>query len=308
MFWVTGKRIIKTGLLNFWRNGFVSLSSVWVMTTTLLVIAGLLFMIALLGVTLDQIRDRVDINVYFLPEALDEDIEALRRSIESLPEVAHVDFITRDEALENFRERHANDEITLQALDELGDNPLGAVINIRAKETSQYEGIANFLESDQVLGSDGSPIIDDVNYQQNKVAIDRLTNIIDSTEAVGFAISLVFVVMSVLITFNTIRLAIYVSREEISVMRLVGASNYYVRSPFVVTGILYGLISGILTLVLLYPISYWLGPKSENFFTGLNLFTYYTENFGQIFFIILGSGVLLGAVSSYMAVHRYLKV
>lgn len=308
MFWVTSKRIVKTGLLNFWRNGFVSLSSVWVMTTTLLVIAGLLFMIALLGVTLEQIRERVDINVYFLPEAQEEDIDALRRSIESLPEVATVEYVSREEALENFKERHADDEITLQALDELGDNPLGAVINIRAKETSQYEGIANFLESDSVLGSDGASIIDDVNYQQNKDAIDRLTKIIDSTEAVGFAISLVFVVMSVLITFNTIRLAIYVSREEIAVMRLVGASNYYVRSPFVVTGVLYGVFSGILTLLLLYPISYWLGPKSANFFTGLNLFTYYTENFGQIFLIIMLSGILLGGVSSYLAVHRYLKV
>lgn len=306
--WLTAKRIIKSGFVSFWRNGFVSLSSVWVMTTTLLVIAGLIFMIALLGVTLDQIRERVDINVYFLPEALEEDIDGLRRSIEALPEVSVVEYITRDEALENFKERHADDQITLQALEELGDNPLGAVLNIRAKETSQYEGIAHFLESDSVLASDGSPLIDDVNYQQNKVAIDRLTSIIDSTEAVGFAISLVFVIMSVLITFNTIRLAIYVSREEIAVMRLVGASNFYVRGPFVVNGVLYGLVSGVVTLVLLYPITYWLGPKSANFFTGLNVFTYYTDNFGQIFLIILCSGIVLGAISSYLAVHRYLKV
>lgn len=308
MLWINVQRIAKAGFLNFTRNGFVSLASVLVMTTTLLVIGGLVFMSALLTTTLGQIQERVDINVYFVPDAETGEIENLRRSLEALPEVAQIEYVSREAALEAFRERHADDEITLQALDELGDNPLGAVLNIRAKETSQYEGIAAYLQSDAVLAGGGNPIIDSVNYLQNKTAIDRLTQVIESTEAIGFVVTLIFMIMTVLITFNTIRLAIYVSREEISVMRLVGASNMYVRGPFVVTGVLYGVISGIVTLVALYPVTYWLGPKSASFFTGLNVFSYYTDHFGQIFLIIMGSGIVLGAVSSYLAVRRYLKV
>jgi cell division transport system permease protein len=99
---------------------------------------------------------------------------------------------------------------------------------------------------------------------------------------------------------------IYTSREEISVMRLVGASTQYIRGPFVVTGIMYGVIAGLITLFLLYAISLYLASSTEYFFGGVNLTTYFISNFSQIFVIILGSGVFLGAVSSYLAVRRYL--
>ena len=126
--------------------------------------------------------------------------------------------------MENFKLVHENDQITLQALEELGDNPLEASLNIKAKEPSQYEGIANFLNEENILSS-AAKIIDKINYFENKVAIDKLSRIIDSAERLGLALSLALVIVSVVITFNTIRLTIYISREEISVMQLVGASK-----------------------------------------------------------------------------------
>lgn len=308
MFWTNVKRIVRAGFVGFWRNGFVSFTSVFVMTVTLSVIALIIFVGAILGASLTELRGKVDINVYFLPDASEEDIFALQGQIEQLPETASVEYVSREQALTDFQERHAGDELTLQALEELDDNPLGAILNVKARETSQYESIATFLESDAALGSGNAAIIDRINYFQNKTAIDRLTRIIEASESLGLAITLIFAAMSIAITFNTIRLAIYSAREEISVMRLVGASTSYARGPFVVEGVLYGIIAGIITLLIFYPLTLWLGSSTERFFGNINVFAYYVANFGQLFLLIIGSGILLGATSSYLAVRRYLKI
>ncbi len=306
MLWVNVKRIIRTGFLNFGRNAFVSLSSVLVMVITLSVIGSLLFVSATLNSLLTDVREKVDINVYFLTSAQESDILALQKTLEALPEIDSVEYTSREQALEAFRLRHENDQSTLQALDELDNNPLGASLNIRAKDPSQYAGIAEFLQGDNVLSEEGQKIIDKVNYFQNKEMIDRLTRLINSAEKLGSIITMVLVIVSILITFNTIRLAIYISREEISVMRLVGASSFYVRGPFVVAGTIYGALAGILTLILFYPMSYWVGSRYATLL-GINLFQYYIQNFGQIFFIIMISGMAIGAISSYLAVRKYLK-
>ncbi len=308
MWWTDTKRIIQSGFISFWRNGFVSLASILVMSVTLFVIGSIIFLNAMLGASLTQIQDKVDINVYFVTSAPEEDILTLKRSVEALPEVSSVAYISREEALSRFEERHKDDQLTLQALEELDENPLGASLSIKAKETSQYESIANFLEGDRnILSSSGANIVDSINFFQNQVAIERLSKIIDSSERFGFLVTLILAIASIIIIFNTIRLAIYTAKDEIAVMKLVGASNMYIRGPFVFEGILYGIIAGVITLIIFYPITLWLGPSTESFFGDINIFTYYTSNFGQMFFIIVGAGVVLGAVSSYLAVRKYLK-
>ena len=307
--WIKVKRVIRSGFFNFWRNGFVSLSSIFVMTVTLFVIGSVIFSGAILQSTLQQIRDKVDINVYFVTDAREIEILALKKDLEKLPEVLPpVVYVSREDALAAFKKRHENDQFTLQALDELGENPLGATLNIKAKDPSQYEGIAQFLQNKSTLSSGGNSIIDKVNYYQNKDAIDRLTKIINSASRLGFVLTILLVIISILITFNTLRLVIFMSRDEISVMRLVGASTNYIRGPFFIAGAIYGFISAIATLILFYPITLWLGGTTENFFVGLNIFRYYTANFGQIFLIIVGSGIAIGSISSYLAVRKYLKI
>lgn len=308
MLWTSIKRVIKAGVVNFYRNGFVSLSSVLIMTVTLFVIGSVIFLSATLTTSLDEIKSKVDVNVYFLTSAKEEEVQTLAKALRTLPEVKDVEYISREQALLDFKKRHENDELTLQALEELPDNPLGAVLNVRAKEPSQYEGIARFLKSDTALGSGVKDIIDEVNYYDNKTAIDKLSRIITSAEKLGFGLALLLVIISVSIAFNTVRLVIYISRDEIGVMRLVGASNKYIRGPFVVSGILFGVVSSLLTLALFYPLTYYLGDSTENFFSGLNLFRYYLSHFSEFFLIIVGSGVVLGAISSFLAVRRYLNV
>lgn len=305
MFWTTTRRIIKSGFVSFWRNGFVSLSSVLIITLTLFALGSIVFAGALLGSSLKEIQSKVDVNVYFVPTAAEDEILALKNKIESLPEVAVVEYVSRDEALENFKVRHANDQITLQALEEIGENPLGAILNIKAKETSQYEGIAKFLDSE--AGGDAT-FIDKINYYQNKTAIDTLTRIIDGGTKIAIGITLVLSLISILIAFTTIRLAIFIAREEISVMRLVGASNRYIRGPFIMAGAMYGFVSALLTLALFYPSTIWISSITETFFSGFNVLTYYVANFLQIAGLIIGTGIILGSLSSYLAVRRYLRI
>lgn len=301
------KRVVHSGFVGFLRNGFVSLASVFVMTITLLVVGSVLLLGQLLDASLTQIRDKVDINVYLVTSATEEEALALKSSLESLPDVEEVTYTSREEALAEFQARHQNDELTIQALEELGENPLGASLSIRAAETSQYESIDAFLKERQAEEDASDPLIDRVNYFQNKQAIDTLTRIIDAVERSSLIAMIVLVAASVMITFNTIRLAIYTSREEISVMRLVGAGNTFIRGPFMLQGILYGVVAGVLTLLILYPIVLWLAPMTESFFL-FNVFNYYVSNFGHLFLVIVGSGIFLGLVSSALAIARYLRV
>ena len=305
--WLTTKRVARYGLIGFVRNGFISLSAILIMTITLFVVSMLFLMSGALKSVLADLTSKVDVTVYFTTSASEEQIQQLQEQVTALPEVASVTYVTRERALEEFQARHQNDQLTMQALQGLGENPLTASLEIRAKETSQYESISKYLDAQQASGQGVGSVIDKVNFTQNKTAIDRLTNIIETSRSLGIAVAFIFGIASVLIVFNTIRLAIYTSREEIGVMNLVGASPWYVRGPFMITGVLYGMVSALIVLVVLYPLTVWLGPMSEKFFGVFNVYTYYISTLPLLFIIVCGSGIALGALSSYLAVSRYLN-
>jgi cell division transport system permease protein len=267
---------------------------------------------------INDIKDKVDINVYFVLDAKESDILYVKDRIQKLPEVTKVDYVSREQALEAFKQKWSGNALIMQGLDEIGDNPFPASLNVKAKNPGQYGSIADFLEGENPVDDSGDPLIEKINYQQNKVIIDRLGRIIPAVEKGGFALALVLVVVSIIVVFNTIRLVVYTERDEIAVMKLVGASNIYVRGPLVVSGIMYGVLSGIITLVVIGALSYWgdslilklAGVQiASDFELMVNVFAkYFTDNFGQIFVIIMATGILLGGISSYLAARRYLKV
>lgn len=297
------RRIIKAGFLGFWRNGWVSLTALLIMVLALFMIGSLLFSNILLTSALSRIEDQVDISVYFQTDITEEEIVNVKSALSQLAQVKIVTYISRDEALEKFKARHAGNALITQSLDELDENPLEASLNIQARDPDQYEVIAKFLEN-----SAFSTIINKVNYFQNEIVIERLSSILAAARGIGLGITMVLAIIAMLVVLNTIRLTIYTSRDEISVMKLVGASRKYVRGPFLVEGALYGIISAVITMVAFYPLTLWLGPAAAHFFGGVNLFHYYLSNFFQIFLILLASGVMLGIVSSTIAIRRYLKV
>ena len=310
--WVNARRVARYGLIGFVRNGFVSLAAILIMLVTLFFIANLMISNAAMRATLDELTEKVDITVYFQTNASEENILALKQSLEALSEVRLVTYETREEALATFRERHKNDQLTLQALDELGENPLGASLSIRARETSQYEGVAKYLEAQQTDSTGPGASIDKINFFQNKAAIDRLTQTISTSERNGLVKAIVLALAVLLISFNTIRLAIYTSREEIGIMNIVGASQWYVRGPFLIAGALYGVVSGVLVLLLMYPILYFypvlvgLDATSELLFGDFDSFAHFVNNFPMFFLVLMGTGIVLGVLSSYLAVRRYL--
>lgn len=300
------RRVVKAGFVGFWRSAYVSLASVFVLTVALFVIGATMFIDKLLATSLDSLQSKVDINVYFVPDAPQDEIDRLTAAVKSLPDVSFVKFTSRDDALDEYRDRNKNDEIAIQALEELGENPLGANLAIQANDTTQYEKIAQFLDEQKAQEQPNVPVIDDINYARNKDSIDTLTNIINGVEQASFVVMIILLIAAVLITFNTIRLAIYTAREEIAIMRLVGASNMFIRGPFMLQGVMYGFLAGVLTLIIFYPILVWLGPRTEAFFE-LNLLEYYLSNFGQFFLVLVGIGIVLGLVSSTLAIARYLR-
>ena len=307
--WTTMKRIFRAGFLNFWRNSFVTVSSILVMTITLFTLGLVIFTGVVLNLTLQNLRDKADISVYFTTNAQDSQIMSLKKSLEALPEVSQTAYVSSDDELAAFRDRHQNDQLTLQALDELGSNPLGAVLVVKAKEITQYDTIAKFLQQQTTVGDSSQPsYIDKINYfdDAHRTAINRLQNVSDSASKIGFIIILILIATA--ISFNTVRLAIYTSRDEISVMQLVGATRSYIRMPFMVEAVFYGLFSGLLTLMLYYPLTYWMGAQTERFFGGINVFSYYLAHFPFFFALIVGGGILLGSIASFLATHRYLKL
>ncbi len=306
MFWLNLRRIVRSGFINYWRNGAVSLAAVTALSVTLFVIGGIVVSRAFLLSSLEMVVDKVDISVYFEPQASQADIDSLEAKIRLLPEVKTITYHSRENELADFRTRHAGNALILQSLDEVG-NPLGARFSIMAHDPGQYATIAKALQAEQgVLTGDSRSLVDHVSFKSD--IANRLIQLTAAANRVGLVLVLVLVFLSVLVTFNTISLAIYTAREEISVMRLVGADNHYIRGPFVVTGAISGIMAAFVALIVLYPALLWIRQSTLALYGGLDLVSYYLSNFGLIFALLLLSGFGLGVIASWLAIRKHLII
>ena len=299
----TLSRIIKYGLQTFLRNGWVSLATIIVMILALLVFHFLVIFDVITGQVITALNDKIDIAVYFKSDAKEDDILKLEGVLADLSEVKQVEYISKSKALDIFKSRHKNDATISQALDELTDNPLLASLNIRAKDPEYYAAIAGFLEGDNL-----SSIVEKVTYNQNRGAIERLSSVVGTLQNFGLVLTAFLAITAVLVTFNTIRLAIYSNREEIGIMRLVGASNKFIHGPYIVNGVLYGLIAAVVSLLLATPLIIWASPYVGALIPELSLTAYFTGNMAGLFGYQLLFGIFLGTVSSILAIRRYLTI
>jgi cell division transport system permease protein len=251
--------------------------------------------------TVATLEDKIDITVSFKTITPEDEVLNIKRSLETLNEVKEVKYTSQAEALEIFKERHAGDEAIIQALRELGDNPLEASLNVKANKTDQYAQIAAYFEN-PVLGR----YISNVSYAENQVVIDRLNSIISNINRGGFLATLVLILIAGLVVFNTIRLAIYASRDEIGIMRAVGASNSFVRGPFVIQGIVSGIVSAIFSIFIALTSVYSVSPYISQAIPEVSLFHYFLTNIHLLFIYLLLAGVIVSGLSSFVAVRRYL--
>jgi cell division transport system permease protein len=305
---VLWKRTILAGLRGFYRNRTVSLSSIFILTITLSIITSFYLLVAVFNYTLEQVKEKVDVRVYLTTDATEQQAADIKAKLLGLSDVKSVTYTSREQALDDFKKKHSGDQLTLQALDELGNNPFGASLSVIAKDTSRYEAIADQLSNGSGLLGDDKGVIDKINYYQIKDSIDKLNSIIGWTNTVGFWLSIIFVLMSCMIVYNTIRLAIFVYRDEIAVMKLVGASNMFIRGPFIVESLLYAIVATIITTIIFFPATIWVTQKTVFFFEGLNINAFYTSHFIELTLSLLAFGSVLTVVSSFLAVRKYLKV
>lgn len=299
---VTLSRIIKYGWQGFLRNRWLSVSTVSVMFLAGIVFQGLILFNVISRAAISSLQDKIDISVYFKSNAAEDAILSIKRSLEGLSEVKTVDYVSREDALNEFKTKHAKEETITQAIAELGENPLLASLNIKAKDPRQYEAIAGYLESANL-----KELVERVTYAQNEIVIKRLNSLVDTIEKSGLGLTLFLVFLAVAVTFNTIRLAIFSASDQLNVMRLVGASNAFIRGPYIVESMIYGAIASFMSFAVLIPLVNFLSPHIASFIPEMNLAFYFSANAGRLLFYQLAFGIGLGVVSSFFAVRRYLK-
>ncbi|MGB9608978.1 MAG: cell division protein FtsX [Minisyncoccia bacterium] len=279
-----------------------SIATVGTMIVALSVFLGLILFNVMTNKAIELVQDKIDISVYFKSTTPEDEILNIKQSLESLPEIKSVEYVSKDKALEIFKQNHKNDETIMQAVSELNTNPLVASLNIRAKDPSQYALIANYITSSNL-----NNFIDSLSYSKNQVVIDRLVSIIHNINQAGFVITLVLALVAGLVIFNTIRLAIYSNREEIAIMRAVGASNTFVRGPYMMGGIFAGIIAAIISIIIFIPTVYFSNPYLKIFIPNFDIFSYFISNLLTLTFYQLIFGIVIGAFSSLIAVRKYLK-
>jgi cell division transport system permease protein len=298
------RRIVKAGFNNFWRNGWLTAATVSVLIITLFMIFSLVMVSVLTEAVVLNLQNRVDVSIYFTKDAKEPDILQIKTDLLAMKEVKSAEYISEDDALINFREKHSDNEIIIQSLDALEDNPLEASINIKANEPDQFKTIVDFLESKEEFKT----ITDKINYYENQEIISRLDTLVSSIRKIGFTATAILSLVAFLVAFNTIRITIFTMKNEIGIMKLVGAGNWFVRGPFVIEGVLYGIVSSFLTMILALPMLYISSPYIAGFFSGVDLFDYVRSNFIQIWLILLFIGSVIGSLGSVIAMQRYLKV
>lgn len=299
---VSLSRIIRYGWQSFLRNGWLSASTVSIMILTLIVFEGLIIFNVVGNTAISSIKEKVDISVYFQSNVPEDSILSVKRSLEGLEEVRGAVYVSKEDAIKEFKARHESDETIVQTLNELDENPLLSSLNIQAEELEQYETIAAYLETPSL-----EDIIEKVTFAQNRLVIERLTSLIATFNRTIIIITAFLTFLAVMVTFNTIRLAIFANSEQIGIMRLVGGSNGFIRGPFLIEGVLYGLISGIISFLLFIPVITITSPHLSRFVHEIDLSSYLTTNWSTLLFYQLAFALTLTILSSTVAIRRYLR-
>ncbi|MDP4010534.1 MAG: permease-like cell division protein FtsX [Candidatus Spechtbacteria bacterium] len=296
-------RVLKNSWRNFSRNLWISMAAMFMMFTALSVIGTLFLFNASLSKFVSGLQDRVDVSAYFEKGTAEEEILAVKIQLENRENVKSVRYISENEALDIFTQTHQGNEILLNSLEELDENPLQASLNIRVNDPSLFSREVAFLEN-----SSASEYVESINFKENEEVINTVSNISANVSRGGFIFIIGLGMLVILVTLNTIRVAIYSAREEIYIMKLVGASNWFVRMPFVLTGAWYGLISGLLVVGFSYLGTWLLHSRVSLIFADIDLYGYLVQNLFTYSALVLGAGLLIGTSSSWIAVRRYLNV
>lgn len=279
------------------------MANIFVMVMAISVITSLFLFKDISQFLISSIQEKVDVSVYFKYETPEDDIFKVKEELGGIPEIKEVEYVSKDEALKRFTEKHKDNPILMESLAEVGMNPFLASLDIKAFQANQYEAVAGFLEN-----SNFNSLIEKIDYHERKPVIERIYSLTSNFNKAGIIFSIIFAIVAIMVAFNTIRLAIYNSREEIRIQRLVGASNWFIRGPFLVQGAICGFCAALICLLLFTVLTWGFNSRVETLFPNLNLFGLFVGNFWLILLIQVMSGIGLGMISSLIAIRRYLEV
>jgi len=295
-------RIIKYGIKNFWRQKFTALSVIFVLFVAIFSLTALFLFQQTSDYIIAQIKERVDIAVFFKKGTEEGKIFEIQNEIKGIPEVTNVEYISEEKALESFKEKHQNDKYYLDALEELGDNPFLASLNIKAQNPAKYPQITNFLNKNEF-----KDYIEKISYFENKAIIEKLFRIMSNVRNFIIITFVIFGVLVVLITFNTVRLSVFAKKEEIKTMHLVGASDIFLFGPFIVEGLIYILLSILACDLIFFFTLPYLGSKTQEWLSGFNIFNYFRTNIFLILTLQFVFSILITFSSIILAVKKYSK-
>jgi len=300
---VSIKRLIKFGWLNFSRNSGLSIATIFIIVMTISLMTSLFLFREAGRFLISYLQEKIDISVYFKIDTPEIDILTVKEELLKIPEVKNVEYVSREEALENFIQKHKDDPFLMKSLEEVGENPFPAALNIKAWQADQYGQVVKFLETGPFEN-----IIEKADYHRRKPVIERVFAITSWINRAGLIFSLALILIAVLVAFNTIRLAILNQKEELAVQRLVGASNWLIRGPFLVQGAISGFLAALISLLLFIAAVFFFCPKVNILLPGFNISTYFFAHIFLIFLVQAVVGISLGMISSALAIKKYLEV
>jgi cell division transport system permease protein len=304
---ITQGRIVKFGMQNFIRNATLAVAAMAVMVITLTIILFSVIANATFSNTIQQITDKIDISVYLKDTVTPEQRDKTISDLKAIQNVRQVDFISKEDALTTYKEINKDNVDLLLAISQT-DNPLPASLRIKPRDPNRIDEIKTYVEKPEVkeLQSDETSYSGD-----RKDAIDKISKATRFLRQAGVAGILIFTMVSILIIFNTIRMAIFNRRDELQIMRLLGASTWFIRGPFVVETVLYGVFSAIISVVICNSIFVISSSAFEASSLGVLDIKFASDYFSSHFWLILtmqlAIGILIGAASSIIATQRYLK-
>ena len=298
-------RVLIFAWQSFWRNIWLSIVTITIIVLTFISINFLIVVNIVTDSAINIVKNKVDISIYFRPDVTEPQVLEVKTYLSSLTQVKDINYISQQEALQSFRQLHRQDTTIIESLAELEENPIGATLQVKAKDIQNYPEIITVLDNSKY-----NNLILDKNYDDHKIYIEKIKNFSDNIKTIGLFTSGVFALIALLIVFNTVRVAIYTHRQEITIMKLVGATNWFIKLPFLVEAIFYGIISCIIAIAIVYPSLGLIQPYINNFFLTdeFNLVGYFNKNFALIFGLEILVIIFLTIISSSIAMRRYLKV
>lgn len=295
-------RIFKWSLIGMWRSPLLSLTTILIMTITLLTIAVSVIFNLALDSSVKAINEKMDLIIYIKESAKEPQILEMQNQVKTYSEVSGVDYIDKSKAFVKWQ--------TIKRSSELKDvineknNPFPRSLEIKITKPDKIETIVQNIQN-----GDSNGIINKTSYRDNKNTVQKLIQMTTNVKKIGYIASCFFVLISILVVFNTMRLTIYSRREEIEIMTLVGAANATIKWPFVLEGVFYGIFGTIIaTLIIFLAVRSMLGSNVIDQYVSVSAYAFFIKYWQNIIIYQLGVGILIGVICSLIAVRKYIKI